>query len=64
MHTKRVLPRLGLKPQDLWEPAVEEESRAHLSCAITYLGRKYCRPKKPRCNVCPVKPHCPTGEKS
>ena len=64
MHTKRVLPRLGLKPTDLWEPMVERESRAHLSCAITYLGRKYCRPKKPRCNVCPVRAHCPTGEKS
>jgi endonuclease III len=55
-HTKRVLQRLGIDSRRI---PVAPSQRAHFSCAVTYLGRKHCRPQ-PKCSNCPVKNFCTT----
>jgi len=39
----------SLLPADLYKIA-------HIS--LIMLGRQYCRPKNPKCNLCPIRDHC------
>ncbi len=65
-HIYRVTGRLGLRPPKL---SVEQTHvlmehlfpadayfAAHLN--LIYLGREYCRPRRPRCDACPVRDLC------
>ncbi len=65
-HIYRVTGRLGLRPPNLsverthvlMEHVFPPEAyfAAHLN--LIYLGRDFCRPRKPRCSTCPVQDLC------
>ncbi|MDG6930272.1 MAG: endonuclease III [Nitrososphaerota archaeon] len=65
VHIKRVSSRLKLaegdysavsgKLLDLFEDPLE----SHLM--LIALGRKYCRPRAPKCGICPLKDICPSA---
>jgi len=67
-HVGRISQRLGLTrqrdpvkiEQDLMQVVPRDYWTlwAHL---LIYLGRDLCLARKPRCDQCPLRPHCPTG---
>ncbi|MGC8662129.1 MAG: endonuclease III domain-containing protein [Nitrososphaeria archaeon] len=67
VHIKRVSLRLNLargdygavsgKLLDIFKDPLE----AHLM--LIALGRKYCRPTAPKCNICPLRDICPSANK-
>jgi endonuclease-3 len=69
-HVSRLSQRLGLTDhedaakieQDLMEVVPREEWTlwAHL---LIHHGRAICQARKPKCEECPLLPHCPAGEK-
>jgi endonuclease-3 len=69
-HVSRLSQRLGLTDhedpvkieQDLIEIVPQEEWTlwAHL---LIHHGRAICQARKPKCEVCPLLPHCPAGQK-
>ncbi len=70
-HVYRVTGRLGLRPPKMsvekahaWLEALfppETYYDAHLN--LIRLGRRYCRPRNPRCAECPVLDLCPEGQR-
>jgi len=70
-HVTRVANRLGLTShkidavkieQDLMRVVPREDWTlfAHL---LIHHGRQICQARKPKCDVCPLLPHCPAGQK-
>ncbi len=70
-HVTRVANRLGLTShkidavkieQDLMKIVPREEWTlfAHL---LIHHGRAICQARKPKCEACPLLPHCPAGQK-
>jgi endonuclease-3 len=70
-HVTRVSNRLGLTDhlvdavkieQDLMRivPQAEWTLWSHL---LIHHGRAICQARKPRCDACPLLPHCPAGQK-
>jgi endonuclease-3 len=70
-HVTRVSNRLGLTDhlvdavkieQDLMRTVPEDEWTlwSHL---LIHHGRAICPARKPKCEVCPLLPHCPAGQK-
>ena len=70
-HVTRVANRLGLTShkidavkieQDLMRVVPQEDWTlfAHL---LIHHGRQICQARKPKCDVCPLLPHCPAGQK-
>jgi endonuclease-3 len=69
-HVTRLSERLGLTnhtdavkiEQDLI-PLVPKEDWTLWSHLLIAHGRAICQARKPKCQECPLLPHCPTGEK-
>ncbi|MEM0097716.1 MAG: endonuclease III [Conexivisphaerales archaeon] len=65
VHIKRVSLRLNLAKGDYSVVSkkllnvFENPLEAHLM--LIALGRKYCRPKAPKCNICPLNDICPSA---
>lgn len=68
-HVTRLANRLGLTKhpsdavkieQDLME-IVPVEAWCEVSHLLIYHGRSICDARKPKCEVCPLFEHCPTG---
>lgn len=65
-HVHRIVRRLGLVPvgasaaaaQDALEPATPARHALPLHLNLIRLGREICRPREPRCPVCPLRPVC------
>jgi endonuclease-3 len=65
-HVHRIVRRLGLVPdgasaaaaQDALEPATPARHALALHLNLIRLGREVCRPRDPRCPVCPLRPVC------
>lgn len=67
-HIQRVTARLGLTdgrgdPHDALRPLVPPGEERELHLHLIRLGREVCRPRKPRCPVCPLLKLCPSGQK-
>jgi len=67
-HVRRVARRLGLSSGSYEEMRMDLTNLFRGKCReahllLIQLGRKYCRARKPLCDVCPVKDLCPTGMK-
>jgi endonuclease-3 len=70
-HVTRVANRLGLTDhvvdavkieQDLMK-IVPQEDWTIWSHLLIHHGRAICQARKPRCEICPLLPHCPAGQK-
>ena len=70
-HVTRVSNRLGLTKhavdavkieQDLMM-IVPQEDWTLFSHLLIHHGRAICQARKPKCEVCPLLPHCPAGQK-
>ena len=69
-HVARLSERLGLTretdpvkiEQDLI-PIVPQEDWTLWSHLLIHHGRAICQARKPRCQECPLLPHCPAGQK-
>ena len=70
-HVTRVANRLGLTDhlvdavkieQDLMR-IVPQEEWALWSHLVIHHGRAICQARKPKCEICPLLPHCPAGKK-
>jgi endonuclease-3 len=70
-HVTRVSNRLGLTDhvvdavkieQDLMR-IVPQDQWTLWSHLLIHHGRAICQARKPRCEVCPLLPHCPAGQK-
>jgi len=70
-HVTRLSNRLGLTKhavdavkieQDLMK-VVPQEDWTLFSHLLIYHGRAICQARKPKCDVCPLLPHCPAGQK-
>jgi len=65
-HVHRIVRRLGLVPdgasaaaaQDALEPATPARHALALHLNLIRLGREVCRPRDPRCPVCPLRRVC------
>jgi endonuclease-3 len=65
-HVHRIVRRLGLvqdratagAAQDALEPVVPARHALPLHLNLIRLGREVCRPREPRCPVCPLRPVC------
>jgi endonuclease-3 len=42
---------------------VPQEDWTLFSHLLIYHGRAICQARKPKCDVCPLLPHCPAGQK-
>lgn len=69
-HVFRVANRLNLTGRQEKTPekvdlavrkTVPEKYWINLHMQLVFLGRQICRPK-PKCDVCPLLPYCPTGQ--
>lgn len=68
-HVTRVAGRLGLTKttdavkieQDLM-PLVPQEDWTLFSHLLIFHGRAICQARNPRCEECPIRPHCPSAE--
>jgi endonuclease III len=68
-HCLRVMDRLGYLPgevdrkaaHDLLQELVPIEIRHELHVNLVHHGRSLCIAGVPRCDLCPVLEHCPTG---
>jgi len=66
LHVIRVVPRIGLTPELEVGNKVEKllmqqlpyEIWNDIGMAFSFLGREICRPKNPKCNICPINIHC------
>jgi endonuclease-3 len=69
-HVSRLSQRLGLTDhedpakieQDLMN-VVAQEDWTLWSHLLIHHGRAICQARKPKCDVCPLLPHCPAGQK-
>jgi endonuclease-3 len=69
-HINRTAKRLGLapanaKPTDVkkaLETALPRDDWTYADGALLQLGKDYCKPKKPRCNECPLGNQCENRE--
>ncbi len=70
-HVRRVSNRLKLTKhaidavkieQDLMK-VVPQEQWTLFSHLLIYHGRAICQARKPKCDQCPLLPHCPAGQK-
>jgi endonuclease-3 len=70
-HVTRLSNRLGLTKhavdavkieQDVMK-VVPQEDWTLFSHLLIYHGRAICQARKPKCDVCPLLPHCPAGQK-
>jgi endonuclease-3 len=70
-HVTRVSNRLGLTKhavdavkieQDLMK-VVPQPEWTQFSHLLIHHGRAICQARKPKCDVCPLLPHCPAGQK-
>ena len=65
-HILRIAKRLGIVPSgsDLYEarrimePLIPRDKRIQVHLALIKLGREICRPRRPRCSECPLRPVC------
>jgi endonuclease III len=65
-HVHRIVRRLGLVPdgasaaaaQEALEPRAPARQALPLHLNLIRLGREVCRPRDPRCPVCPLRPVC------
>lgn len=70
-HVTRVAGRLGLTkhPSDAVKieldlmPLTPRGEWTELSHLLIFHGRNICEARHPKCEVCPLLPHCPTGPK-
>jgi endonuclease III len=70
-HVTRVANRLGLTkhPSDAVKieldlmPLTPPENWTELSHLVIFHGRNICDARRPKCEECPLLPHCPTGPK-
>ena len=67
-HFKRVSNRLGFTakkdPEQIEKQLLKEiprEIQSDFSMTINLHGRKYCHPRKPECNECPIQDYCPSA---
>lgn len=70
-YTRRAFGRIGLSAPDASYDTLQEMFTQHLPqdldlyndyhAQIVYLGKDFCRPRKPRCGECPAQPHCDHG---
>jgi endonuclease-3 len=70
-HVTRVSNRLGLTShkldavkieQDLMQ-VVPQDEWTLFSHLLIHHGRRICQARKPKCEICPLLPHCPAGQK-
>ena len=69
-HVDRLTKRLGwvsekLPPESIQkelQPLISGPSRYALHVNLIAHGRVVCRPRKPRCDECPLLEHCPAGQ--
>lgn len=69
-HVNRVSKRLGLAPPDAdyegvrraLEEAYPPEEYLSVHLLLIALGRSYCRARRPKCGVCPVRSFCPSSK--
>lgn len=69
-HVTRLSQRLGLTrhtdavkiEQDLM-PIVPREQWTLWSHLMIHHGRAICQARKPKCSQCPIRPHCPSGDR-
>src|SRR3954447_13078376 len=70
-HVTRLANRLGLTDhlvdavkieQDLMQ-VVPQEDWTIWSHLLIHHGRAICQARKPKCEICPLLPHCPAGQK-
>lgn len=65
-HISRIARRTGIVREKtgyeeirrVLEEAVEPELRGRLHVALIMFGRSICRPRNPRCNICPIREYC------
>jgi len=68
-HVHRVALRLGLVPPRASPEATTDVLESFLPPSAYYafhvnlirLGREICKAPRPRCEICPLQPRCPTG---
>jgi len=67
-HVNRVAKRLGFAPETGDYEAVrtslqslyEQSEYLDVHMALIAHGRKHCKARRPLCELCPVKMHCPS----
>ncbi len=65
-HIARIAKRTGIVDEKagyeeirrVLEEAVQPEDRGRLHLALILFGRSICRPRKPRCRICPIREYC------
>lgn len=69
VHVHRIARRLGLartrKPQEterVLERLTDPEDRPRVNRLLVALGQRVCLPRRPRCEICPIRDLCPTGQ--
>ena len=70
-HVTRVANRLGLTKHAVDAVKIEQDLMTIVpqhewtlwSHLLIHHGRRICQARKPRCEICPLLPHCPAGPK-
>ncbi len=65
-HINRIARRTGIVDDKagyedirrVFEEAVPQEQRGKLHLALIMFGRSICRPRNPKCDICPVRNYC------